>query len=221
MPVSTSRPPITRSTWARWDAEADQEGRKRLHGERRDDERHTKPERIDGEQACALGHGGFRRRNCQDRGQDRPDARRPADRKGQAHHIGAPQSHRFLHLDPRLPVQEADRGKPEEVQPHDDDGDAGDDRELIRIKAQQRADHACARAECDEDGREPGHEQGRSEHRVPLHLRRRLLVRKTLERGAGQIDQIGRHQRQHAGRQEAHQAGQERGEDRDVGSHGG
>jgi hypothetical protein len=59
------------------------------------------------------------------------------------------------------------------------------------------------------------------EDRVPAHPRRRLLLREALERGAGQIDEIGRHQRQHAGRQEAHQAGKERGEDRDVGSHAG
>ena len=53
------------------------------------------------------------------------------------------------------------------------------------------------------------------------HPRRRLLLREALERGAGQIDEIGWHQRQDAGRQEAHQAGKERGEDRDVGSHAG
>ena len=91
----------------------------------------------------------------------------------------------------------------------------------LRVKAQQRADHAGACTERDEDGREPRHEQGGSEHRIALHPRWRLLVREALERGAGKIDEIGRHQRQHAGRQEAHQAGKERGEDRDVGCHEG
>ena len=47
------------------------------------------------------------------------------------------------------------------------------------------------------------------------------FIREALERGAGKVDEIGRHQRQHAGRQEAHQAGKERGEDRDVGCHEG
>src|SRR5262249_16152576 len=47
-----------------------------------------------------------------------------------------------------------------------------------------------------------------------------LRLGKALERGAGEIDEIRRHQRQHAGREEAHQTGDQRGEDRDVGSHG-
>ena len=39
-------------------------------------------------------------------------------------------------------------------------------------------------------------------------------------RRTGQVDEIGRHQRQHAGRQEADDARNERGEDGNVGSHG-
>ena len=39
------------------------------------------------------------------------------------------------------------------------------------------------------------------------------------DRGAGEVDEIGRHQREHAGRQEADQPGKEGGDDGGVGSH--
>jgi hypothetical protein len=106
------------------------------------------------------------------------------------------------------------------VQTHHDDGDTGDDRELARIKAHQCADQAGAGAEGDEYRRESGDEQSRGENRVASHPRRRLRLRDPLERGAGKIDQIRRHQRQHAGRQEAHEARDQRGDNGDVGSHG-
>ena len=48
----------------------------------------------------------------------------------------------------------------------------------------------------------------------------RLRLGQPLERGAGEIDEIGRHQRQHARRQKAHEPRKERGEDGDVGGHG-
>src|SRR5262249_27187321 len=122
-------------------------------------------------------------------------------------------------MNARLPVQEADRREAEEMQSHDDDGDAGDDCELVRIKAHQRADHARAGAERHEYRREPGDEQDGRDDGVAFHQRRRLILRQPLERGAGQINEIGRHQRQHAGRQKAHEAGKERGEDGDGGDH--
>ena len=76
-------------------AKAHQEGGERLDRERRDDERHAEPERIDREQAGALRHRRLRRRDRQDRRQDRTDARRPAEREGEPHHIGAPQPDRL------------------------------------------------------------------------------------------------------------------------------
>ncbi len=105
------------------------------------------------------------------------------------------------------------------MQPHDDDGDAGDDGELVGIKAHQRADHARAGAERHEYCGEAQHEQHGGDDRVAPHPRRRLCFRQPLERGAGKKDEIGRHQRQHARRQKAHEAGQQRGENGDVGAH--
>ncbi len=46
-----------------------------------------------------------------------------------------------------------------------------------------------------------------------------LVIGDMLDGGAGQIDQIGRHQRQHAGRQKADEAGDQRGRDRDIVHH--
>jgi hypothetical protein len=106
------------------------------------------------------------------------------------------------------------------VQPHGDDHDACDDRELARIKPDQRADGARARAECHEHGGEAGDEQQRGDDGIALDAGRRLLVGEPLKRGASQIDEIGRHQRQHARREEAHDPGKQRGEDGDVGGHG-
>ena len=91
------------------------------------------------------------------------------------------------------------------MQAHDDDGDAGDDRELVGIEPQQPANRAGAGAERDEHGREPGDEQRGGEQHVALDQRRRLGAGQPLHGGAREIDQIGRHQRQHAGRQEADQ----------------
>ena len=103
-------------------------------------------------------------------------------------------------------MQQRDRREAEEMQAHDDDGDAGDDRELVRIGAHQRADHAGAGAERDEHGRKAATNSSAASTVSRLHLRLRLGVGEPLQRGAGEIDEIGRHQRQHAGRQEADQA---------------
>ena len=200
-------------------AKARQEGGERLDGECGEDERQPEAERIDRKQPGALGDGCLRSRDREDRRQDRPDAGRPAEREGEPHHIGAPKPDRLCHVDPRLPVQEGDRGEPEEMQAHDDDGDAGDDRELVRVEAQHRADHAGAGAERDEYRGESGDEQDRGKHGVAPHARRRLRIGEPLERRPRQIDQIGRHQRQHAGREKAHQPGEQRGKDGDVGGH--
>ena len=58
------------------------------------------------------------------------------------------------------------------------------------------------------------------DHGIAPDQRLRLAVGQPLQRSAGEIDEIGRHQRQHAGRQEADQAGEQGGEDGDVGGHG-
>ena len=94
------------------------------------------------------------------------------------HHIGAPQPDRLRHLQPLLPVQQRDRRQAEEMQPHDDDDDAGDDGERAGIGADQRADHAGAGAERDEHGGEAADEQHGGQHRLALHPRLRLARRR-------------------------------------------
>ena len=53
----------------------------------------------------------------------------------------------------------------------------------------------------------------------PAHRRLGFGLGKPFQRGSGEINGIGRHQRQHAGRQKAQHAREQGGNDRDVGSH--
>ncbi len=97
-----------------------------------------RPAEYTASNARALGDGLLGCGERQDRREDRPDAGRPAERKGQPHHIGAPQPDRLRHRQALLPHQNADPRQPEEMQAHDDDDDAGDDRQFLRPGAQQR-----------------------------------------------------------------------------------
>ena len=139
MPVSTSSAPMVLLDPWQVGAEARKECRERLDREGRDQKRDAEAERIDREQARALGDRRLGCRDREDHREDRPDARRPAEREGEPHHIGAPQADRL-----RRP-RRASRGTSarsrhaEEMQPHHDDDDAGDDRELVRIGADQRS----------------------------------------------------------------------------------
>ena len=137
MPVSTSRPPIVFSTSFQVALEMGDEGRAGLDREGGEQERNAEPGRIDREQHRALGDRLLRRRHGEDRGEDRPDAGRPAEREGEPHGIGAPQPDRPRHRGALLEHQEGEAGEPEKVQPHDDDGDAGDDAEFARTHLHQ------------------------------------------------------------------------------------
>src|SRR4029079_12241219 len=79
---------------------------------------------------------------------------------------------------------------------------------------------AGAGAQSNEDGGKTEHEERSAEHGRAPDLRIGFLVRQALERQAGEIDEIGRRQRQHAGRQEADQPGDQRGGYGDIGGHG-
>ena len=169
MPVSTRSPPIAFSTRPRW---ARKRARKAANGSTANaasNERNAEAERIDREHAGALRHRLLRRRDRQDRGEDRADARRPAEREGKPHQIGAPQPDGLGDLEPLLAHQQADRGQAEEMQTHDDDGDAGEDRELARIGAQHRADRAGAGAKRHEHRGKAEHEQKRGGERLAPH----------------------------------------------------
>ena len=64
-----------------------------------------------------------------------------------------------------------------------------------------------------------GH-RSKTENRIDLHRPAGLPVGQALQRGAGHINEIRRHQRQHARGEEADQAGNQGGQDGDVGMHG-
>ena len=176
----------------------------------------AEPGGIDREQHRALGHGGLGGGHGENRRQDRADAGGPAERKGKPHHVGAPQPDRFRRRQPSLAHQEADPRQPQEMQAHDDDDDAGEDRKLRRPGADQAADEGRAGTERDEHGGEAEHEHQRRAHHRALRGGRAFFVGDVLDGGAGQIDQIGRHQRQHAGRQEADKACENGCRDRNV-----
>jgi len=128
---------------------------------------------------------------------------------------------RPLNFQALLSLQQADRRDAQKVQAHHDDHDPGQNSNLVRVETQQRTDRARTGAERHKYAREPGDEQHRRSERFAPHPPLRLRIRKPLQRGAGKIDQIGRYQRQHAGRQKAHQPRQQRGYNRGIRGHGG
>ena len=85
-----------------------------------------------------------------------------------------------------------------------------------RPGADEAADKGGAGAERHEHGGEAEHEHQRRGHHRALRGLCTLVIGDVLDGRAGQVDQIGRHQRQHAGRQEADQAGKKRRRDRNI-----
>lgn len=115
-----------------------------------------------------------------------------------------------------LAHQEADARQAEEVQAHDDDDDAGENRQLRRPGSDQPADQRSAGAERHEHRGKAEHEQKRRHHDRALGGRGRLVALNMLDRGARQVDQIGRNQRQDARREEADESGNQRRRDRNI-----
>ncbi len=74
------------------------------------------------------------------------------------------------------------------MQAHDDDGDAGNFGEDVRIDADQAADGARAGAKRDKDGGEAEHEQRRADNRFAPDRRLRLRIGKALQRQPGEVD---------------------------------
>src|ERR1700733_860116 len=118
---------------------------------RGNEKRYSKAERINGEEARALGDRRLGRSDREDRGKDRPDARGPAHREGKPHQIGAPQADRLGDGTAVLAHQPGDRRQPKKMQTHNDDADAGHDGERAGIGAQYGADDTGAGAKSDED----------------------------------------------------------------------
>src|SRR4029079_558487 len=165
-------------------AEARQKGCERFDRKGRDHEWNSKAERIDREQACPFRHGLLGRRDCQNRREDWSNARRPSKGESEPDHIGAPESNRLGNIDTFLPLQKRDRGHTKEMQPHNDNGNAGDDCERPRIGANEGANNARTRAERNEHGGKAEYEESRGSDGFALDPRLRLLVRKSFERRA-------------------------------------
>ena len=105
-------------------------------------------------------------------------------------------------LEARLAGRAADAQQPEEVQPEDDDHDAARPGQLALVGEQHPAEGR---------GREPSSRntvEGRGRRRPrPAAPAGRAGPRLVVRRGAGHEGEVGRHDRQHAGREEAQDAG--------------
>ena len=93
------------------------------------------------------------------------------------------------------------------MQPHDDDDHTRQDAETIGIGPDQRAEQAGRGTQRDEHGRESGNKQQGQQNR----RRRAPVLAHLVQRLAGEIDKIGRHQRQDAGAEKGQETGNERG----------
>ena len=105
----------------------------------------------------------------------------------------------------------------EEVQAGDDDDHAGDLAEQRQIGGEQLAGDARGGAENDEHRGEAEHEGDRGQHDRRVDVARRLvLAGELVESRAAEEAEIRRHERQHAGREEAQQPGDQRADIGDV-----
>jgi hypothetical protein len=184
-------------------------------------ERDAQPQAVGDPEERAPPCGGLRVGEGVDRGQRRPEARRPAQPEHHAEQRRPGQAGDRPRRDPRGALQE--RQPAEERQAQNDRDDAEHPVEQVRPLEQQPAEAAERRAERDEDQREPEHEQhGAGEHPPP----RRALVGLGAHRGrrppgpadgggrrrtgaradqAGDVGEVAGHERQHARRGEADQ----------------
>jgi len=95
------------------------------------------------------------------------------------------------------------------VQAEQDDHNPGDDGELVLVRGDPLPEHRRAGAEAHEHGGEAHDEEHRGQHDAAPQVRvDAVLVSHLLDGGAAEIAEVGRHQRQHAGRQEAYEARQ-------------
>ena len=102
------------------------------------------------------------------------------------------------------------------MQAHDDNDDTGEDGKFAGIGPHDAADGARAGAQGDEHGGEAEHEEQRGCDRFAADARFGLGIRQPLKRSAGKINEIRRHQRQHAGREKAQHARGQRSDNRDI-----
>src|SRR5579883_1404589 len=92
-------------------------------------EGNAEPERIDGEQSRAAPYRLFRGRDGENGCEDRTDTGRPAERKSKAHHISAPEAERLFDVDALFAIEKGEPKKAQEMEPHENDRDAGKKRQ--------------------------------------------------------------------------------------------
>jgi hypothetical protein len=113
-----------------------------------------------------------------------------------------------------LAVEEPDPQDPEEVQPHDDDRDPGDGAQDVQVLPDRLAEGRGRGAEQHEDRGKARDEEECGQDRPPAHGA--VAGIQAVEGGAGQERQVGRHQRQDAGAQEADETAGHRGWEGDA-----
>jgi hypothetical protein len=102
------------------------------------------------------------------------------------------------------------------MQAHQQDQDAGNDRQNIEIARQGLADDAGGRTKRDEHRGEAEHKANRGNGDAARSNAVGFRVLHLVERHARQIGEIGRHDRQNAGRKKRHQARQKSGSVSDI-----
>src|SRR2546427_354835 len=139
------------------------------------EERNAEPRGVRGQQADAPPDVVGRRREGEDRAQDRPDARRPANRKRDADRERAEVACRLL---PELPLlsapEDPDSEHADDVQAEDDDEDPADPTDPVAVVEQELARRAERGAERHEDDREPHDEGQRVTQDPPAHRPREV-----------------------------------------------
>ncbi len=197
MPVTTSSTPTTRSTVPKCARKRFMKRRNGAMASAATMNGTPSPGGIDAKQAGAARDRVFRSGQRQDRREDRPDARRPAEGEGEAHDIGAPKPDRLFHAEALLAIQEGQPEQPEKMQAHRDDEQPGDQRQDLDMGAHDLPECRGGRAERHEHRGETGNEQERREQRVAPRARFAALGQ-FLDRRAGDEGEVRRHQRQDA-----------------------
>ena len=117
---------------------------------------------------------------------------------------------------PPRPAQDGDVQESRQVEAEDDEDDAADGPQRRQVVDERTGREGRGDAEDREHGPESGHVRERVSDREPARGRR--ARGRTRDRDRRQLAEVRRHERQHARRQEADDAGGEGDEDREVGA---
>src|SRR6267378_3994540 len=193
-----------------------QEGPQR---QRRQQEGQAQSRGVGDEQADAAPDRLRRAGERQDRAEDRPHARRPAHGERHADDERADVACRlFPDLQRRRPPEEADPQHTGDVEAEEDDEHAAQAPDPVAIREEQLAGRAERGAERDEHQREPEDEGDRVQQHAPPRVRAEVGG-EVADGHAGDERDVGRKQRQHAGRQEREESRAERDGHAERGAH--